>query len=239
MPGYGEFCPIAKAMDVLDERWTLLVIRELLLGSRHFNDLRRGNPKMSPALLSRRLRSLEKAGLVDRAVDDGGRTSYTLTQAGQELSTVVHALGVWSTRWIPELGEVDLDPHLLLWDIRRTMPLATWPDARTVVALEFADLTGKSARWWLMVDRGTAHVCDYDPGFEVAATVHTTLRTLTEIWRGDRGWAAAMREQTVEISGPAAVRREVPGWIGQSMLSAVPRPDAEREDRPIRALRSA
>ncbi|WP_030515040.1 helix-turn-helix domain-containing protein [Nocardia sp. NRRL WC-3656] len=225
MSGYGEFCPIAKAMDVLDERWTLLVVRELLLGSTHFNELRRGNPKMSPALLSRRLRSLERSGVLRREIGADGRAAYLLTEAGRELSTVVQALGTWGVRWIGDLGDRDLDPHLLLWDIRRTIPVRAWPEERTVLEVEFTDVPGKEAHWWLVVERGTAAVCDYDPGFEVAATVRSTLRQLTEIWRGDRSWAAALREETTEIVGPAPIRRQVPQWIGQAGLAATPRPE--------------
>jgi len=117
MSGYGQFCPVAKAMELLDERWTMLVVRELLLGSRHFNDLRRGVPKMSPALLSKRLKSLTRAGVVEREEIDG-RTTYSLTECGKELADVVEALGAWGVRWIGELGEEDLDPHLLMWDMR-------------------------------------------------------------------------------------------------------------------------
>lgn len=232
MSGYGEYCPVAKALEVLDERWTLLVVRELLLGSRHFNELRRGNPKMSPALLSRRLRSLEKAGVLRREVGPTGRTAYVLTPAGEELSTVVEALGVWATRWIGELGIDDLDPHLLLWDIRRTMSLTVWPSERTVLALEFSDVAGRAACWWIMVDHGEAQVCDYDPGFDIAATVRTSLRTLTEVWRGNRSWAGALEQRSIDVLGPVSVRREVPVWIGQSPLAAVPRPVRARGDRP-------
>ncbi len=121
MSGYGQFCPVAKSMELLDERWTLLVVRELLAGSTHFNDLRRGVPKMSPALLSKRLKSLTRAGVVERAEIDG-RTTYSLTECGKELADVVEALGAWGVRWIGELGEADLDPHLLMWDMRRTIP---------------------------------------------------------------------------------------------------------------------
>ncbi|MEU6563676.1 winged helix-turn-helix transcriptional regulator [Nocardia nova] len=226
MSGYGEFCPIAKAMDVLDERWTLLVVRELLLGSTHFNELRRGNPKMSPALLSRRLRSLERAGVLRREVGPDGRTNYLLSEAGRELSAVVQALGAWGMRWIGDLGDSDLDPHLLMWDIRRTMPVRAWPAGRTVLAVEFTDVPGKSGHWWLLVERGAPVVCDYDPGFDVAATVRTTLRGLTEIWRGDRSWPAALRDDTAQILGPASIRSQIPQWIGQATLAAIPRPVA-------------
>src|SRR3954469_25348901 len=114
---YGQFCPVAKAMELLDERWTLLVVRELVVGSRTFSDLRRGVPRMSPTLLSKRLQQLVRAGVVGR--DGDGR--YELTRAGQELRPVVEAIGTWGTRWIGELGDADLDPKLLLWDMHRNV----------------------------------------------------------------------------------------------------------------------
>jgi DNA-binding HxlR family transcriptional regulator len=210
-------------MELLDERWTMLVVRELLLGSTHFNDLRRGVPKMSPALLSKRLKSLTRAGVVER-VEIGGRTSYSLTQCGEELAEVVDALGAWGVRWIGELGDDDLDPHLLMWDIRRSIPVEAWPRARTTLAIQFDDVAPKASRWWLVVSEGDADVCDFDPGFEVAGTIATSLRTLTRIWRGDLGWSQAFADGSAAVSGPADVRRDVVNWIGQSALSAVPRP---------------
>jgi DNA-binding HxlR family transcriptional regulator len=223
MSTYSQFCPVAKAMELLDERWTLLVVRELLRGSRHFNDLRRGVPKMSPALLSKRLKSLTRAGVVERT-DIDGRTSYSLTQCGQELASVIDALGEWGVRWIPQLGDDDLDPHLLMWDIRRTVPIDAWPRARTVVAFRLTGVAPKAARWWLMVSEGTADVCDFDPGYDVAATVETSLLTLIQLWRGDQSWSRAILNGSVAIQGSADARRAVPDWLGQSRLAAVPRP---------------
>jgi DNA-binding HxlR family transcriptional regulator len=223
MSTYGQFCPVAKAMELLDERWTLLVVRELLLGSKHFNDLRRGVPKMSPALLSKRLKSLSRAGVVERS-DIDGRTSYSLTPCGQELAGVVDALGEWGVRWIRELGEDDLDPHLLMWDIRRAISVDAWPRARTVVAFRLTGVAPKAARWWLMVSEGVADVCDFDPGYEVAATVETSLLTLIKLWRGDLSWSRALLNGTVAIDGATDARRAVPGWLGQSRMAAVLRP---------------
>ena len=223
MTSYGQFCPVAKAMELLDERWTILIVRELLLGSRHFNELRRGVPKMSPALLSKRLRSLERAGVINRSVV-GGRSVYTLTTMGEELTTVVEALSAWGIRWIGELGDADLDPHLLLWDMHRTVPVDRWPRRRTMVQFVFRDVIGKASTWWLVVAGGEAQVCDFDPGYELDATVMTDLRTLTEIWRGDIDWRLALAADRVEIHGAAEVARDVPSWIGQSISSAVPRP---------------
>lgn len=221
MSGYGQFCPVSKAMELLDERWTLLVVRELLLGSMHFNELRRGVPKMSPALLSKRLKALTRAGVVDRTEVEG-RTTYSLTQCGQELGEVVEALGRWGVRWIGELGDQDLDPHLLMWDMQRTIPVEAWPRTRTTVAFQLEG--AKASRWWLVVADGTVDVCDFDPGYDVAGTVSATLRTLTHVWRGDVGWAPALRDGSVAVSGPSDVRRAIPTWLGQSNSAAVPRP---------------
>jgi DNA-binding HxlR family transcriptional regulator len=201
MSSYGQFCPVAKAMELLDERWTMLVVRELLLGSKHFNDLRRGLPKMSPTLLSKRLQTLTRAGVVQRTELDG-RTSYTLTERGRELNDVVQALSVWGVRWIGELGDADLDPHLLMWDIRRNVPVDGWPRARTVLAFRLSGVAAKTSSWWLMVADGKADICDIDPGYDTAAVVSTDLLTLTRIWRGDVSWKRTLLDGSVKIDGP-------------------------------------
>ena len=222
MAAYGQFCPVAKAMEILDERWTLLVVRELLAGSTRFNELRRGNPRMSPALLSKRLTSLERAGLVRREMV-GAHASYSLTPSGEDLREVVMALGVWGTRWIGELGDKDLDPHLLMWDMKRRVPVEEWPRTRTVVGVRFDDVPAWVSAWWLVATEGEVDVCDFDPGFEKVATVRTSLRTLTEVWRGDRSWNQAIRAGALVVDGPAEVRRALPRWVGQGDFAAVPR----------------
>ncbi|HEX5145141.1 MAG TPA: helix-turn-helix domain-containing protein [Mycobacterium sp.] len=220
---YGQFCPMSKAMDVLDERWTLLIIREMLLGSSHFNDIRRGVPKMSPALLSKRLKTLTRAGVIERH-DTDGRTTYTLTQCGQELHGVVQALMAWGVRWVGELGEEDLDPHLLMWDIRRSVPIDDWPRSRTVVAFTLSGVAPKVSRWWLVVADGQADMCDFDPGYDVTAAVATSLRTLTEIWRGDTSWSRSLINGSVTITGSTDACRAVPTWLGQGQSASIPRP---------------
>lgn len=227
MPGYGQFCPVAKAMEVLDERWTMLVVRELLAGSTHFNELRRGVPKMSPALLSKRLRSLARVGIIERD-DSDNRVRYRLTQRGLELGEVVQALGTWGIRWIGELGDTDLDPHLLLWDMRRRLDLSVMPRGRTVLSIQFDDVAAEASRWWLIADEDV-EICDYDPGFPVAVTLRTSLRTLTSLWRGDEQWDRALRMRAVTVVGPADVRRQLPTWLGASAFAPVPRPVAPRD----------
>ncbi|HZD65678.1 MAG TPA: helix-turn-helix domain-containing protein, partial [Acidimicrobiales bacterium] len=209
MTTYGQFCPVAKAMELLDERWTLLVVRELLMGSRHFNDVRRGVPRMSPALLSKRLHRLAQAGVVERR-HHGGRVVYLLTEAGEELRPVVEALGRWGARWIPELGDADLDPHLLMWDLRRSLDLDAMPDGRTVVRFQFLEVPREAARWWwLVVDQEGTDVCDTDPGHPVTVTVVTPLRTLVDLWRGEASWAEATA-RGLHIEGPEWARRALP-----------------------------
>jgi len=226
MSGYGQFCPVAKAMELLDERWTMLVVRELLAGSRHFNDLRRGVPKMSPTLLSRRLRTLVRAGLLERRFD-GGRTSYALTPAGHELAPIVDALGRWGMRWVPELGDDDLDPHLLMWDIHRNVDLdKAAASGRTVLQFTFADVLGSARDWWVVIERTGTGLCDFDPGFPVAATVEADLRTLTLVWRGELTWREATKAGTLAVVGPTAVRRAVPHWLNLSSFASSALPGA-------------
>lgn len=223
MTTYGQFCPVAKAMELLDERWTLLIIRELLCGSRHFNELRRGVPRMSPSLLSQRLRTLTRAGVIERR-QDGNRVTYELTTAGEELRPVVEALGGWGIRWIGDLGDADLDPNLLLWDIHRNLHTDAMPDRRTVLAFVFPDVARPADRWWLVVDDGDVDVCDDDPGHPVDVTITSGLATLTRIWRGDIAWNDALRADTLGLTGAAHLRRAVRSWLRLSDFAAVPRP---------------
>jgi DNA-binding HxlR family transcriptional regulator len=225
---YGQFCPVAKAMELLDERWTLLVIRELMMGSRHFNALRRGVPKMSPALLSKRLQTLVRAGVVERW-EDGNRVTYRLTESGRELEPIVHALGRWGIRWIPELGDEDLDPHLLLWDIHRSIDMEAVPDGRTVIAFVFPEVRAPTRRWWIVITAEGIDVCDVDPGFPVRVTVETSLRTLTLIWRGDLPWSAALRSGELVLHGEPHATRALPRWLTLSSLAPTPRPPLRDE----------
>jgi DNA-binding HxlR family transcriptional regulator len=220
---YHQFCPVAKAMELLDERWTLLVVREMLTGSRHFNDLRRGVPRMSPTLLSRRLQQLVRAGLVERR-EEGGQVEYLLTPAGAELRPIVEAIGAWGVRWIGELGDADLDPKLLLWDMHRHVDHEALPPGRTVVGFRFPDADPRARDWWLVLDAGEADVCDDDPGHPVDVLVTAELRSMVAVWMGDVPWSAALRSGGVRLDGPAALRRALPAWFTLSTFAAVPRP---------------
>jgi DNA-binding HxlR family transcriptional regulator len=220
---YGQFCPVSKAMEVLDERWTLLVVRELLFGSTRFNEIRRGVPRMSPALLSTRLTSLTRAGIVERRTH-GREVEYVLTPAGRELGPVVEALGIWGVRWAGKPLETDYDPKLLMWDMHRNVDHAAVPPGRTVLHFRFPELSGKGALWWMTLTPTDADVCDYDPGHAVGLTVTASLRGLTEVWMGDVSWRDAQRDGALELDGPSKLCRLMPSWFTLAPAAAVPRP---------------
>jgi DNA-binding HxlR family transcriptional regulator len=212
MKSYGQFCPVAKAAEVVAERWTPLVLRELLYGSVRFNDLRRGVPLMSPSLLSRRLKELEQSGIVTRAsADDGRSVEYHLTPAGRELAPIIDALGLWGRRWLQShIEKHDLDAGLLMWDIRRKFDPARLPSARTVIKFEFSGTTSGKRLWWLVAEAGEVELCLLDPGFELDLLVRTHLRTMTEIWMGDRSCRDAIKAHDLTLEGDRALVRDFP-----------------------------
>lgn len=221
MRGYGQFCPIAKASEVLGERWTNLIIRELIAGSESFNDLRRGLPLISPSLLSSRLKSLEGAGVVERVERDQG-VGYRLTEAGEELKPIIMQLGVWGHRWVrSDLSQGDLDPSLLMWDIHRHLDTGFFGRERVVLLFEFDDYTSKFRRWWLVVGDNDVDVCLKDPGYDVDLHMLTDLKTLTAVWMGDVSLGQAVRSKRIEVSGAAKLKETMSRWLGSSVFADV------------------
>ena len=222
MKGYGQFCPIAKASEVLGERWTILVIRELSANSGSFNDLRKGLPLMSPSLLSTRLKSLESAGLVERT-ERKNNVSYRLTEAGLELTPVILQLGVWGHRWVrSDFSKGDLDPSLLMWDIHRNIDADYFSkNDRTVINVEFTDYVSKMRLWWLVIKDGNVDVCLKDPGYNIDLNLSTDLKTLTEIWMGDITLTKALREKLLSISGNSDLRKNINLWLGTNYFADI------------------
>jgi DNA-binding HxlR family transcriptional regulator len=221
MNGYGQFCPIAKACEVIGERWSILVLRELAAGSHSFNDIRRGLPLMSPSLLSTRLKSLEKHGIIVRNEKDGG-VSYALSSAGEELKPIILSLGTWGQRWVrSDLSKDDLDPSLLMWDIHRSMNTDSLPGGRTVFLFEFKEYTSKLRRWWLVVTDGEVDVCIKDPGYEVDLHVLTDVKTLTGYWMGSISLTAAQRTDKLTLMGSSQLKKTVSSWLGKNYFSVV------------------
>lgn len=221
MSGYGQFCPIAKASEVLSERWTLLIVRELGAGSEGFNDLRKGLPQISPSLLSSRLKSLEAAGVVARTETERG-IRYTLTEAGLELRPIILQMGIWGHRWArSKLTRDDLDPSLLMWDIHRTMNADYFGGDRTVLYFEFGDYAAKFRRWWLIVEDGMVDICMKDPGYDIDLELLTDVRTLTGVWMGDIGLGQALRDRRIRLAGPTHLKRDISTWLKRNYFADI------------------
>lgn len=179
--GYGQFCTVARGAEALCERWTPLVVRELLCGSKRFNELHRGVPRMSTSLLAQRLRHLEEIGVVHRTAT-GKVWEYSLTEAGEELRPIIMALGHWGARWIgSRLRDSELDAGLLMWDVRRFARIEMFPPRSVVIHFRFRDARSGEQEWWLVVEHGVADLCRDDPGRELTLVVDSSVRALTEV----------------------------------------------------------
>ena len=216
--GYGQFCPVAMASEVICARWTPLILRELLCGSTRFNDLRRGVPRMSPTLLSKRLKELEQAGVIEtKATGQAGIVEYHLTQAGQELRPIVMSLGIWGQRWVEtQLSLKNLDPSLLMWDMRRSLDLTPMPLHRCSVQFHYPELPAARQNFWLVIDNRVVDLCLVDPGYEVDLFVECSLRTMTAIWMGLTSVQAELDAGRIELSGDKALARSIQQWLGLS-----------------------
>ena len=217
MKSYGQFCSIARALDFLGERWTLLVVRELLCGSTRFNDLRRGIPRISRTMLSQRLRELLDAGVITRGAGDEGPT-YALTQAGQELAGAVRELGTWGQKWLPRtLPREELDEEALLWDMHRRVRAEELPASPIVVRIETSGARGGASIRYLLLRRSEVSLCSVNPGFPEELRVSAPLRTLTAWWRGDVSLADA-RSAGMVVQGRRQWMREFPRWFERYFL---------------------
>jgi DNA-binding HxlR family transcriptional regulator len=223
--GYKQFCPVAMAAEILGARWTLVLLRELVVGSTRFNDLRRGVPRMSPALLSKRLKDLETAGIVTRSPVAGEPDvfEYRLTDAGRDLKPVVEVVGAWGQRWIEtKVSLENLDPNLLMWDMRRNINPAPMPRRRTTIQVIFTDLQQARRNWWLIVKPGQeVDLCWVDPGFDVDLYLSTDLRTMTEIWMGYTAIHRAKEQGRLTITGNRQLEADVGSWLMLSPFAKV------------------
>ena len=221
METYGQYCPLAKGAEVFAERWTPLILRELLRGSTTFNDLHRGVPSMSRSLLSARLKKLEACGVLQRRVKSTG-TYCELTPAGRELGSVVTQLGTWAQRWYRStFSGAELDVGVLMWDIRCTVNVKALPAARTIVKFIFSDLPAHSRAWWLVNEQGEVDLCPVDPGDEPKLQICTTLQTMTRVWMGDLAVDAVLRSGALTILGPRDLRRCVGNWLRLSPYAPI------------------
>jgi len=219
MKSYGQFCPLAQATQLLCERWTLLVVRELVAGSTRFNELQKGVPLMSPTLLSTRLKQLAEAGVI--AISGAkGNSTYQLTLAGQELRPIVEMLGVWGHRWMrSRLEDTDLDAGLLMWDMRRSVDASQFPDERIVVQFEYPDAPRGARYWWLVSDNGEIDLCLNDPGHEVDVLIKASLKAMTAVWICERKFNDSVSAGEIQVMGAPRLTTRIQEWLRSSALS--------------------
>lgn len=211
-PSYGQYCPISRALDLVGERWSLLILRDLLLGTTRFNDLARGLPGLSRSLLAKRLRQFERAGLVERLVGE-----YLLTDAGRELEPILFGLGEWGARWTfgAPLDD-ERDPALLVWWMHRRVDTSSFPGRRHVLLVRFTD---DVRRFWIVLEAGVPSVCESDPGYPVDVAISSDVASLFQVWLGRLPLAHALRTGRVAFTGPPALTRRMPSVLRLSPVA--------------------
>ena len=218
MKAYGQFCPLAQAAQLLCERWTLIIVREFVAGSTRFNELRKGVPLMSPTLLSKRLKQLEQAGVIQRQSNEKG--AYELTESGKELRPIVELMGAWGHRWArTTLEEDDLDASLLMWDMRRSVDVKQFPEHRVVVQFEYPDAPRGARDWWLISEDGNIDLCLNDPGHEVDVILRSSLATMTAVWTCQLKFNDAVSKGDIKVLGDPKLTKNLEAWICSSLLS--------------------
>ena len=222
MSQYGQFCPVAKVTELLGEKWMLLILRELLLGSSRYNEFQRALSRISPTLLTKRLKQLEHAGIILRKKQQGRKGyEYLLTPVGRELSPIVVHMATWGMRWARgQLDEDELDVEFLMWDIHRRLQTDMLPDGETVMCFIFDGLP-KFSSWWLIINNGEVDLCTENPGKDVDLYVRTTLPDLVAIWNGDIKIKTALREQLLKPQGDSQLVKTMPQWLGVCLYADV------------------
>src|SRR4051812_19648427 len=219
MHRYGQYCPVARAAEILADRWTVLIVRELLANVSHFNELERGLPHMSRTLLAGRLRRLQQAGVLERrGATRGKQTEYRLTSAGRELQPIIDQFGGWGARWAfgdPRPNE--LDPIILLWWMRRRVCIEAIGKRRVVVQFDFGRRPRQSYR--LLIERTDVSVCLKNPGFDINVIVSADIVAFYRVWLGRVTLSEALRKQQVRLGGTPADVRAFSGWFAWSPMA--------------------
>jgi DNA-binding HxlR family transcriptional regulator len=227
MQKYQQYCPVARASEIVADRWTPLILRELILGSHRFNDIERGLPGISRSLLASRLRDLEHSGVVDRLPRPQSKVGeYHLSAAGRDLKPVIEALGSWGVRWAfgePTLDE--LDAGLLVWKVHQRIDREQLPARRTVVEFDFTGPKGR--RVWLLLERHEVSVCVTPPGFDSDLIVRADLAFFYRVWFGHVDYDVAIRSGGVTVDGLPALAKQLPRWFQWSPMARFVR-DRER-----------
>src|SRR5258706_11537034 len=225
--GFGQFCPVAVACEVFAERWTPIILRELLAGSHRFNEIHRCIPLMSRALLARRLRDLEAAGVV--TVESGANAKgreYHLTDSGREFRAALDALGTWGQRWTIRVQPKNLDAGLLMWNVRRRIAKDKLPEQRVVAHFNYTGFPASyrgPRKFWLILERSDVDVCLSDPGYEVDLYIDADIGAMASVWLGDLAFVEAVRAREIRLAGMRQLVKQFPSWLLLSHFAPVPR----------------
>jgi len=221
MSGYGQYCPIAKAAEVLGEKWTILILRELCINDQSFNNLRKGMPLLSPTLLSKRLKTLVSQEVIVRKKTDKG-VLYSMTEAGDELKDMIMHLGEWGQRWVrSDFSKQDLDASLLMWDMHRTIDIDKFPDEKKVIQFEFLGAPSKERFYWLAVENREVEICAKNPGYDVDLSIRTALKEFTAFWMGDLTLNKLIRDKKLSAEGDKNLKSSMTNWLCGSVFSEV------------------
>jgi len=220
--GYNQFCPIAKAMELLGEKWSLLIVRELLMGATRFNQMQRGLPSISPTLLTKRLNVMEEQGLVHKRRIPGQRGyEYFPSEACEELFPVVEQVGIWGMRWARhQMTEDDFDLDLLMTYLERSIQPDKLVGNKTVIRFNFTDVSDY-ASWWIVVENNNVDVCVHDPGKEVDVYFNVCVRVMCQLWMGDISYKRAVSDGLLNLVGPKSLTRNVESWLKPSIFAGI------------------
>jgi DNA-binding HxlR family transcriptional regulator len=221
MKTYSQFCPVAKAAEIFAERWTPLIIREMLMGSKKFSELEIGMAHIPRSLLTQRLRKLEDAGVVVRKTEGTGkRAEYHLTEAGADLFDVVKGLGDWGQKWVNhDISVRDVDPALLVWDMHRRVNLDVLPPERVVIQITFRGAA--KGDYWLVLERPEPSVCMLNPGLEVDLFINADTVALHKVWMGMAPLAVCIEDGLIDLDGLISHVKAFPDWFKLSLFSDV------------------
>lgn len=230
--GYGQYCPLSLASELLCQRWTVLVMSRIIAGCTRFNEIHRGLPQMSPSLLTRRLQELERAGIVETRPIEGGKwREYVATPAGEDMWPLIQEMALWGQKWARDMELEDLDPAFLVWSMHTRLDQEALPDGRIVIKFSFSGAPADCEEFWLVCQDGDVEMCLKDPGHEVDLFVVSELRLFIEAWRGFRDFRSEIRAGRIRLTGPVRLREQFPDWLELHVLAGVPRLRPGRERR--------
>jgi DNA-binding HxlR family transcriptional regulator len=223
MNKYGQYCPMARTAEIVGDRWTLLIVRDLLCGAQHFNDLVRGLPGIPRALLTERMGRLQRVGVIVRREDSSGRKVwYELTEAGRELYPVVESMTQWGAKWaFGDPDPAEMDPLLLMWWLRDGVIRDRLPEQRVVAEFNFTE--AKPARYWLVLTPQDVSLCLQHPGYEIDIAVNASLSTFYQVWLGRIEFRDAIRRLQIEMDAMPALARVFPRWFALSKAAGIVR----------------